>query len=80
MSGRPKPDADDAIAETQTRENGRDESWQGVPSKGAVSNETNARHIHKRFEHRRTGIRSTDRHASWLDVYRACHVGVGMNE
>jgi len=75
--GRIKRDAAVSIDETQDDENGRAESWQAGPSKGAVSNETNARDIHKRCDDRRTDLRTTDAHASWREVYRACHVRGG---
>ena len=77
--GTTKPDACDATDSTQDAENGRAESWQAGPSSKELSNATYTGDIHKPTDCR-TDIRTTDAHASWREVYRACHVGVGMNE
>jgi hypothetical protein len=79
--GRIKPPAVDATVDTQDEENGRAESWQAGPSNGTVSNDEYTRDSHKSTERtHRTGLRRAANHASWREVYRACHVGVGMNE
>jgi hypothetical protein len=79
--GRIKPPAVDDTADTQDEENGRAESWQAGPSNGEVSNEKYTRQSHKSTEQQhRTGLRRAANHASWRQVYAACHVGVGMNE
>ena len=61
-------------------ENGRAESWQAGPSRRNVRNDRYASHSHKHSDGRRTGLKATDDHATWRQVYRHCHVGVGMNE
>lgn len=78
--GRTKHQRDDDIPETHDEENGRAESWQAGPSKGNVSNATFDRQSFKLTDARRTGLRATEQHASWREVYRACHVGVGIDD
>ena len=77
--GRIKRCPDVSIDETQDAKSGRAESWQAGPSSKELSNATYTGDIHKPTDCR-TDIRTTDAHASWREVYRACHVGVGMNE
>jgi hypothetical protein len=76
--GRTIPAAGHEIHDTQERAKGRVESWQADPSERSVSNAINERHVYKRTD-RRTGLRQTDDHASWRQVYRHCHVGVGID-
>lgn len=78
--GRTKPTADDDTLQTQDDENGRAESWQAGPSNKDVSNVTYSSYSFKLTDRRRTGLRTTDRHASWREVYYACHVEVGVND
>ena len=79
--GRTKPERDDDRPQTQDDENGRAESWQAGPSKRNVSNATYTTQSFKLTDgRRRTGLRTIDNHASWREVYRACHVGVGVDE
>ena len=77
--GRTKQQRADDPPETHDAENGRAESWQAGPSTGDVSNATFDRQSFKLTDGRRTGLRATDDHASWQAVYRACHVGVGID-
>lgn len=78
--GRTKRTRDDERPQAHEHENGRVESWQADPSTGAVSNVTFDRHGFKLTDDRRTGLRTTDDHASWREVYAACHVGVGVDD
>jgi len=77
---RTKHSHDDDTPETHRRKNGRAESWQAGPSNNDVSNATYSSQSFKLTDDRRTGLRTTDNHASWREVYRACHVGVGVDE
>jgi len=65
-----KPDATEQTS-------GRGESWQAAPSRRSVRNARSDSHDYKPIDSR-TGLKTTDDHASWRQVYRHCHVGVGM--
>jgi len=76
-----QPDNGGIDATRQDENDGRDRSGQATPATGAVSNDGYTRESHKSTEQtHRSGLRQVDDHASWQAVYRACHVGVGMNE
>jgi len=70
----------DHTDETQRHENGRAESWQAGPSTTRVSMIHYTRESYKATDRRRTDLRTTDRHASWREVYAQCHIEVGMDE
>jgi len=66
---------------TQRTKNDRGRSGQATPVDRRVSNDTftSQRHKFTEREHR-TGLRRIDDHASWRAVYRACHIGVGIDD
>ena len=66
---------------TQEIKTDRGRSGQATPVERPISNDTNDVQSHKFTEQEyRTGLRTADDHASWRDVYRACHVGVGVDD
>jgi hypothetical protein len=72
-----QPDNDGTEA-TQRNKNDRGRSGQATPVERPVSNDTYSSQSHKFTERtHRSGLRRADNHASWREVYRACHVGVG---
>jgi len=63
---------------TATESNDREGAGAGTssPSKETAGNATNDPQRH-RYTDRRTGIKATDRHYSWRQVYAANHVHPG---
>ena len=64
--------------ETHEHTSGRGRSGEATPPHRSIRNATYTRDFHKDSE--RTGLKATDRHATWREVYHACHVGVGVDE
>ena len=66
---------------TQQLQNDRGRSGQATSVERPVSNDTYNTQSHKFTEQEhRIGLRTVEEHASWRDVYRACHVGVGVDD
>ena len=66
---------------TQDTKNDRGRSGQATSVDRPNSNETYTSQRHKFTEQEdRTGLRAAENHASWREVYRACHVGVGVDD
>ena len=80
--GTTKSEPTNAETEQATEaKNDRGRSGQATPVDRRVSNDTFTSQRHKFTEQgNRTGLREVDEHASWRDVYRACHVGVGVDD
>ncbi len=85
MSVEPAPDAnvpEEALSEasesdtqqaTDTQKRAG-ESDQDHPARGTSSNATYNTKSDKSTDRARTGLKTTDEHASWREVYRACGV------
>lgn len=75
-----EPTNDDPEQATQAK-NDRGRSGQATSVDRPVSNDTYTTQSHKFTEQEhRTGLRAAENHASWRAVYRACHVGVGVDD
>jgi len=81
MSDAEKPIQSPRDGSVQTTEQPceRGRSGEATPSRqNDDRNTTYHRDVYKDSE--RTGLKATDRHATWREVYHACHVGVGVDD